>query len=402
MPCTLTLSRRELLAAVKLAAKVATKRHSLPVLSHVLLRGQPLPHGARLTVAATDLETWLEVRVGATPEGSASLAPSSVAIPAKALADALAKRTLATVTLTLEPSRLTLSGGATQTLAGIDASEFPCAPDPAERSASAPAGKLAEALARVAYAASRNVTRYNLNAVLFEVPADGGALRLVATDGHHLALAECAHDGEPMAERARDWERPVPELGTVSKPLGVPREALLPLAAVTSLEALLKRAVRDLPVRFGFGRDRATFEVPGARLTAQLTDGEFPNYRQVIPRADGDSRAVTVYGPQLAEALTSLLPVLSATREFPVRLTVSEHGIDVEAKTPDAEASAHVPCDFAGPAISTGFNARYLLAALGTVGKADVELRWLDAEKPWRLTPCDVAGAFAIVMPMRL
>jgi DNA polymerase-3 subunit beta len=231
---------------------------------------------------------------------------------------------------------------------------------------------------RTMYASSVDETRYNLNGVYFEVDQETSKIRMVATDGHRLALVERAvgADASQLAS------------GVI-----VPRKGL----------AELKRLVDEEDadeVEIGFEANNGLARKGNVTLVMRLIEGEFPNYHQVIPK--GIDRTLTVGTSDLVHALRRVA-LLSAERSRAVRLALAPGRLTISSSNPDVgEASEELDVDYDGEEIAIGFNARYLLDCLGVVGAKEVVLGLQNENAPAQVRPTDDADSLAVVMPMRL
>jgi DNA polymerase-3 subunit beta len=235
---------------------------------------------------------------------------------------------------------------------------------------------------RTFFAVSTDETRYNLNGVYFE-PGAGG-LRLVATDGHRLSLAERA----------------------LSVSFGLKRGVILPKKGLSELKKLLSVAGEsgeEKPeAKLGFLENSAIFRRPGVVLVMRLIEGLFPDYKQVIPKAG--EKVVRLGRARLSETLRRI-SLLSSDKAHAVKLELSKGVLKVLSQNPDlGEAKEDVPVEYEGEPLKIGFNARYLIEVLGVLQSADVQLELADDLSPGVLRGADEpdAGFTAVVMPMRI
>jgi len=232
---------------------------------------------------------------------------------------------------------------------------------------------LREMLVRTSFAISHDESRYALNGVLFSI--QDGELRLVATDGHRLALAG----------------RPLP--GGPASAVGIiPRKAAQELARVLS-------AGEDVQVALGenqFGLRMSNF-----LLTARLIEGQFPNYEQVVPK--GHPWRLVLSRNALIAALRRV-SVLSEERTKPVKLVLAPGMLKVTAHNPElGEAEETVPVEYAGEEVTIGFNSRYLLDALAPLDEAaQVVVELKDALSPGVVKSVETEGYLCVIMPMRI
>jgi DNA polymerase-3 subunit beta len=370
----LTVPKNELQRGLSRIQSIVEKRSSMPILSHVLLEAEKKP--ARLSLAATDLE------VGVRSEQDAEVSSAgSLTVSAKKLYEIVRELPEEPVTLqSSEHSYLTIQCARAQfTLAGTSAEEYPSLPDfKAGNLVRAQAAVLSTMIERTMYAASVDETRYNLNGVYIEVEPESGKLRMVATDGHRLGCVERTLG---------------PEVKKLAGGVIVPRKGL----------AELKRLVDEEDadeVELGFEGNSGLARKGSVTLVMRLIEGEFPNYRQVLPKET--TRRFVVASEDLVRSLRRVA-LLSAERSRSVRLELGKNSVVLSSKNPDlGEAREELDVDYAGDPVSIAFNASYLLDALGAMHSKEVEVGLQDELSPARLQPTDDAETLAVVMPMRL
>lgn len=373
----LKIGAQELARALGRSQGIVEKKSTMPILSHVLLEARK---GNVLGVSATDLDLSVSsehpCEVG--KEGA-------VAVPAKQLFEIV--RSLPEQQVTLKKAGnnyLEVKSGPSEfRIVGLPAEDFPALPkfdkvtfvdvNPAE---------LLEQIERTSFAASTDETRYNLNGVFFE--PQGAVLRMVATDGHRLALAE-----KPLA-------------GDYALKKGV----ILPRKGLHELKKLLGEGAEpgqdQQETRLGFAENSAIYRRPGVVLVMRLIEGMFPDYKQVIPKQG--EKIVTVGRQRLLETLRRV-SVLSADKSHPVKLELAAGVLTVRSSNPDlGDAKEDVPVEYAGEPLKIGFNARYLTDVAAVLKSDDLRLELADDLSPGvvRGAGPEDAGYTAVVMPMRI
>jgi DNA polymerase-3 subunit beta len=373
----LKIGKSELQKGLGRIQAIVEKRNSMPILANVLLEAEKGGDGdGTLRLAATDLEVGLRGQHAARVETAGGLtvaAKKLFEIVRELPDDEIALEATANSYLDIRCLRSHF------TLAGTAAEEYPTLPEfSPEATVRIPSEVLSGMIERTMYAASVDETRYNLNGVFLEVHADTGKLRMVATDGHRLALVD----------------REVPgDLGALATGVIIPRKGL------AELKRLLDEDDVD-EVEIGFEGNSGLARKGGVTLVMRLIEGEFPNYQQVIP-SDVSVRLV-VPGDQLVQALRRVV-LLSSERSRAVKLELSEGQLLVSSNNPDlGDASDELDIEYAGDAIAVGFNARYLLDALGSLHAKEVRVGLQNDLSPAQLTPANDDDTLAVVMPMRL
>jgi DNA polymerase-3 subunit beta len=228
------------------------------------------------------------------------------------------------------------------------------------------------------YSASVDETRYNLNGVYLEVLQDSGKLRMVATDGHRLACVD-RFVGEDAAALAS----------------GV----IIPRKGLAELKRLVDADDAD-EIELAFEGNNGLAKRGNVTLVMRLIEGEFPNYQQVIP-ASLEHQLVLAVDP-LLHALRRV-SLLSSERSRAVTLGLSNGKLTLTSSNPDlGDAREELDIDYAGEALSIGFNSKYLIDALSVSGAKEVRFGLQDDLSPTQLVPTDDEDTLAVVMPMRI
>lgn len=371
----LSIQRSELQRGLGRIQTIVEKRNSMPILANALLRASK-GEKPTLEIAATDLE------VGVRGSHAAEVSKAgSITVSARKLFEIVRELPDDAVLLSATPNAyLEIQCSRSRfTLAGTSAEEFPALPDVSPSAlVRLPAAVLASLIERTMYASSVDETRYNLNGVYFEIVEERTKLRMVATDGHRLALVD----------------RPLPG-GGADLTSGV----ILPRKGLAEVKRLVDEEDAD-EIELGIEGNSALARKGDVALTMRLIEGEFPNYRQVLPKAS--SRRITLSADALNQALRRVA-LLSVERSKAVRVELSSGSLRLSATNPDlGEASEELDVDYAGESISVGFNARYLLDSLGAFRTKEIELGLEDEMSPAVLRPTEDPETLAVVMPMRL
>lgn len=360
----------ELRKALHRAQGIVERKTTMPILANVLVNATK----SGVTVTAFDLD------IGIVSDHPAEVVKTgAVTLSARYVFDIVQNLPEAQLTLKKLPNNYAeiSSGAAHYKIVGMAPEEFPKLP----KEESAPLVKttgttLLEMVRKTSFAISTDETRYILNGVFFE-PKDGGRVRMVATDGHRLALIE--------RELAGDFKL---KHGVI-----IPRKGLM------ELKRLLEEAP-EAECSLGFAENSALFKKPGLSMVMRLIDGQFPEYQRVIPK-EGEKQ-VKVDRLRLLESLKRIA-LLSADKSSAVKLSLDEGRLRITANNPDlGEAKDDIEVGYKGAAITIGFNARYLMDVLGVLESEQVALELGDEHSPGVLhSPGDKAFT-AVVMPMRV
>ena len=363
----LSTSSQELLGQLQIVSRVASTRSAVQALS-----GVQIAAGDGTELRATDMEVALRVPLDATVERT-----GTVVLPARLLLDVVRQLPHGDVTLELRPSEQdveVVAGTARFHIRTLRAEDFPPLPEPGgDQIVSMPAQAFTETIARVARSASRDETRPILTGIL--ASASGQELRMVATDSYRLSVKETRLE-TPLAEGF---------------------EANIPARALEELGRLVRDDVEEISI--GVRANQVVFEIGGLVLSSRLIDGQFPNYRQLLPETY--EHELTIDRAELLEVVRRIS--LMAQKNAPLRLSFSEGEVRISAQTPDVgEASEPLPIPFAGEPFEIGFNPEFLVAGLESAGADQVVLKLISALRPGLLEAADGSGFLYLIMPIRL
>jgi DNA polymerase-3 subunit beta len=267
------------------------------------------------------------------------------------------------------------SGGAIFHIRTLRAEDFPPFPEVgSDPVVSVPADAFVSTVTRVARSASHDETRPILTGIL--VSAADQQLRMVATDSYRLSVKET------------DLEAPLDG----SFEANVPARALQELVRVAQLGGTDELAVT---VR----QNQVLFAVGATTLSSRLIDGQFPNYRQLLP--DSYEHELRLPREELTEVVRRVS--LLAQKNAPLRLRFSEGELTVSAQTPDVgEARESLPVPFQGEPLEIGFNPEFLRDGLESVESDDVVLKLISPLRPGLIESADGSGFLYLIMPIRL
>jgi len=355
---------------------IVEKRNSMPILSNVRLEAVQEKSAGWLKLAATDLEVGIHSRHEASVKK-----PGGVTVAARKLHEIIRELPDEEVHLaTTDNNYLEVQCARSQfTLAGTAVEEYPTLPGAAPKKLiPMQAVVLSQMIERTMYATCADETRYNLNGVYLEVLPDEGKLRMVATDGHRLACVD-----RTIAEGLED----------------LPAGIIIPRKGLAELKRLVDEEDAD-EIELGFESNSGLARKGDVTLVMRLIEGEFPNYRQVIPKEPG--RRLAVPSEPFVRALRRV-HLLSSQQSHSVKLEVKEGQVAISTRNPDlGEAREEMDVDFAGEAVEIGFNARYLIDALQALDAKEINLGLQDGLSPVQVRPADDDESLAVVMPMRL
>ena len=356
--------RDALSEALQTVQRGVSSRPGIPALTGVLLDGAP---EGRLTMTTTDLEVSARLTIDVQVSE-----PGIALIPARLLADTVKSLSDALVDVETDQSQARIRCAAYEgSLRLLPAEDFPGLQEPGGTRVEAEAGAFAEAVSQVARAASRDEARPVLTGVLVEVSREGCVL--VATDSYRLAVRDlvASADGEAKAIVP---ERAFSEAGR---------------AASGDEKGKVEILVDDAQVSFRAG---------GLTLTSRLIEGEFPNYRQLLP--DTHESRLTVSRQQLLDAVRRV--GLLARDTTPVRLEFNALGVKLSSSSPDlGQAVETVEARYEGDDLTVAFNPQYMIDGLTAAVGESVRLDVRDGLKPG-VVHGESDGFTYLVMPVRL
>jgi DNA polymerase-3 subunit beta len=360
------VDRDAFLRGLQMVHNVVEPRQTLPILANVLLEAQ----GDTVRMTATDLEVGVRVSAPAKV-----VVAGAITISARKLMEIVKELPAAPLSLKVQENAWVAlrCGGVSYKLVGLTPEDFPAVGDGAGAGWITVDGKmLRDMLTQTTFAISHDESRYALNGVLFVVRDT--ELRLVATDGHRLALA------------VRALPAGAPPVSGI-----VPRKAVQEVARIVG---------SGEEVQITVGENQFMLRMPNVLLIARLIEGTFPNYEQVVPKAHPHRIAIA------RGALTAALrrvSVLSEERTKPVKFVLSSGVLKLTAYSPDfGEAEEQVEIQYAGEEITIGFNSRYVLDALGAQAGEQVILEVKDGLSPGVIKSFEEEGALCVIMPMRI
>jgi DNA polymerase III subunit beta len=360
-----TCSRDELTRALGVVSRGVSTRTTVQILAGILLHASD----GRLDLAATDMELSLRTSLDAQLESD-----GSVVVPGRLLLELARLLPAADVAIEhkLEEAAVEIrSGSATYRLHTYNAEDFPRLPDAdaADRH-EVDRETLLETVARVSRSASRDESRPVLTGVLMRF--EPGKLVMAATDSYRLSVKETAIEGS------------VPELEAI-----VPARALGELARV---------AQAGEGIELGVHENQVVFSTGDALLTTRRIDGQFPNYKQLVPET---------FDHELSLPREELLDVVRrvavmAQRNSPLRLRFGDGELTVSAQTQDiGEAREALPVSFSGEPLEIGFNAEFLRDGIESVGGEQLRLKLISPLRPAVLQGEDDDFLY-LIMPIRL
>lgn len=364
-PMKFRISKEAFLDGLQKVQHVVSSRTTLPILSNVLL----VARDGRLQLTTTDLDVGItgSVECQVEKEGATTL-------PAKRLVSIIKELPASEVEVSVDSrNHATIRCGPSYfKIIGLSESEFPPLPDfDGAKEFKISQRVLRDGLKKTSYAISNDETRYVLNGIFASFRES--KLTLVATDGRRLAMVDA------------DLEFPSTHDSDV----------IIPTKAVQELQRLLGD---EGEVIVNLSDSQVSFAVGDSLLASKLIEGNYPNYRQVIP-TDTNERVI-VSREALLETVRRV-SLLSSEKSNSVKLVFSENRIEVTANSPDVgEAQESMDVIYQGPEMQIAFNPEFLQAPLRALETDDVFIDLIDEMSPGVLR---IDGSFLyVLMPMRV
>ncbi len=362
------INREELLGPLQHVIGAVERKQTLPILGNVLIQSNQ----GQLSLTATDLEIEMiaNLQVSTQDDFASTLPARKLFDICKALPDKC------DINFNIEDSKVTLTSGRSRfTLASLPAKDFPRLDEiDTQIDFEIPQSSIKLLIDKTAFAMAQQDVRYYLNGMLMELAADN--LKLVATDGHRLALS--------------DYK--------VSLPVSSVKQIIIPRKGVLELARLLTH--EDNPAKVSISQNHIRIETDSLVFTSKLIDGKFPDYNRVIP-VDGN-KDLRVNRDLLKQSLHRIA-ILSNEKYRGIRLSLTNNNLNIQANNPDQEeAQEEITVQYAEANVEIGFNVTYLLDVLSVLDSEDVSIKLKDANSSCIITDPDSDQFRYVVMPMRL
>jgi DNA polymerase-3 subunit beta len=359
------IERNLFLDALSKTVPIAEKKSTLPILSHLLLDA----YESKLSITATDLEVGLQIVYDCEV-----IEADRVTVPSKKVYEIVRELAAGLITVELgETGRVRLTSGESEfELASIDASDYPAwSSFEGIKMVALPSRKLINLIDKTIFASSSDDSRFNLNAVLFE--QNGTETRLVATDGHRLALID-------------------EEIG-----LALDAKVLVPKKSLHEVRRVVETVQDEISI--GFEQKNMVIGTTNFTMTARLLEGDYPDYRKVIPQ--GGDNIIKLDRLRFMQTLKRV-QVLTTDRNRGINVTVRPGRMELSASHPDlGTAKDSFGVNYDGEEFSIIINVAYLIESLGAVETEIISFEYLKEGAPITIRPDPPANYFNLVMPMR-
>jgi DNA polymerase-3 subunit beta len=341
------ISREALLSGLQLVQNVVSTRTTLPILGNALVQAAD----GKLVISTTDLDTGIRASVECDV-----LKAGSTTLPARRLFSIVRELPAAELTLEVDSKQVATitSGNSFFRIMGLPEEDFPPFPKgEGAKTFKLQQGVFRDMLKRTAYAISTDESRYVLNGVLLSFKDN--KLSLVATDGRRLALVE----------------------QELEFPKGSEVEAILPTKAVQELSRILRD---EEPLTISFGENQVSFDLGTTFLYSKLIEGNYPNYKQVVP---AEAKDRIILERELFLNAVRRVALLSSEKSNSVKLIFSKNNLDITANTPEVgEAKESLAITHKGKDFSIAFNPEFLMDPLKNIDADEIFFDFIDELSP--------------------
>jgi len=360
-----SVSKEKLLAGLQTVQNVVSTRTTMPILSNVLLQARD--GQLRLTTSDLDVGVSDVVEAQIEKEGSTTL-------PARRLVTIVRELPASEIQIEVDSKNIASlrCGQSFFRILGLAEEEFPQLPTfSGAKEFTLKCKDLRDALKKTSYAISTDETRYVLNGILFAFRE--GNLTMVATDGRRLALVDLE----------------------VEFPRSQEIDIIVPTKCVTELSRLVDG---DGDVKMSVVENQVAFEAGGTLLISKLIEGNYPNYRQVIP---GEPKERITIEREIFLTAVHRVSLLASEKSNSVKLVFTKNNIEIAANTPDiGEAHESIPVSYKGREFSIAFNPEFLMAPLRNLSNDEIFLDLIDEMSPGVIK---IQSPFLyVLMPMRI
>ncbi|MCC2607216.1 DNA polymerase III subunit beta [Planctobacterium marinum] len=364
-----SIAREDFLTPLQLVSGAVEKRHTLPILSNVLIKVE----NGSLWLTGTDLEVEL---ISSTALGG-DFVDGEVTVPARKLFDICRSLSSeASIEFTVDGNKvLVKSGRSRYTLSTLPADDYPNLEDwEGEIEFEMSQKNLRSLIEKTHFSMAQQDVRYYLNGLSLEL--EGDLIRSVATDGHRLALSKHTLEGAAFP----------------TNQVIIPRKGVMEILRLIGDE--------DASLKIQIGSNHIRLYSSDFIFTSKLVDGRFPDYRRVLPR-DGDKH-IKADKVLLKEALTRA-SILSNEKFRGIRLDLSNNEVQITANNPEQEEAVEIiDVDYQGDSLEIGFNVAYLIDVLGAIDDDTIKLTLADSNSSALIEAESTDQCLYVVMPMRL
>lgn len=363
-----SIDKNEFIKILQRVQGIVEKRNTMPILANVLLESTL----GGINVTATDLEIFIKDRCEANVKEE-----GKITVNARKIFEIVRQMPKEEIEVkTGNDHKVTLKSGKSRfNIVGLPSTEFPAFPVVEEEGLTRIDPEvLKDMIDRTSFAVSMDETRYNINGFYMEKKEN--STMFITTDGHRLAIIE--KDGEKISAG---------EEGVI-----------LPRKGVGEIRKILEE--KEGAFMLGITSKSATMKKDNTVINIRLIEGEFPDYKQVIPK--GNNKDLIAERLQLLESLKRV-SILSSDKVKGVKFTISNNKLILSTSSPElGDATEEIEVEYQDEELEIAFNAKYFIEALDVMEEDKVTLKLKDQLSPGIVTPTGTAGYTYVIMPMRL
>lgn len=369
-----TIEKDTFLKSLQKIQGIVERRNTIPILSNVLIEAQ----NDSVTLTATDLEVGMK-----SSYQSKVFQSGKITISAKKLYEIIRELPDELIRFsTRDNDWVDIScGKAKFNIVGLSSDEFPSFPNiDTSGFISFDSITLSRMIEQTSYSICNDETKYNLNGILFNISDENNKklLRLVATDGHRLCVAEQVIENESLVV--------------------LDKGVIFPKKGIFELKRLCDEEIGE--IKLGFIDNSAAIVKGNTTIVMRLVDGEFPDYKRVVPV--GNDKEIIVNKDVFLHSLKRMA-ILSSEKFKGIKFEIFENSMEISSSNPEfGEASEELEVTYNGNKIITRFNARYIIDVLNIVTSDSVMLILKDEMSPAILKQVDSDNFLSVIMPMRL
>jgi DNA polymerase III subunit beta len=362
------INREVLLKPLSNVTGIVERRHTLPILSNLLLEAKN--NSIQLTTTDLEMQISLMIQTELQEELSTTISAKKFLDICRSLPDAI------DIDLISKDSRITVKAGKSRfNLQTLPAADYPVMTKVSGESIQIqlPQLELKRLLKQVEFAMAQQDIRYYLNGLLLEV--NGNKLNLVGTDGHRLSFTS--------AMLSQSHEK---------------TDVILPRKTVIELIKLLEDSDEEVTIEIAAGQ--VNFSFGNMRLISKVIDGKFPDYHRVIPTAHTNT-----FTANRVEILTAMqrASILSNEKYRGIRMVLNENNIKlISTNTEQEEAEEELEISYTQDSLDIGFNVTYLIDVLNNTQQENINFSFADANSSCLITVPEDNDYKYVVMPMRI
>jgi DNA polymerase-3 subunit beta len=365
--------RDALVRPLQTVSGIVERRHTLPILSNVLIRKV----GSVVSFVSTDIE----IQITSHSEIGQAGEDASITVSARKLLDILrALPNDSEVTVALASRKLTITQNKVRfNLQTLSADEFPTVKQPEQINAriTMTQRSLRGLMHAVHFAMAQQDIRYYLNGMLLVL--EGKDHIAVATDGHRLAFSQTTLEHAPTGD-------------------GQKQEIIIPRKTILECQHLLGDG--DEPLELSLSGNQIKLNFGEVELISKLVEGKFPDYQRVIPKGHKNTLIVS---RELLQASLQRAAILTTEKFKGVRFSLSNNKITIQSTNAEQEeAQEELEIEYNGEAVEIGFNVTYLLDVLANIKNSDIQISLGDANSSAVITLPKAESFKYVVMPMRI